>query len=170
MCFYLIFYNKCFSSSFQIFTGVCSVEETYRRNLRGDPKPTKQQQQLKEMLKESGKSIDFQKKFKFSSKILNDLYLAGKHFYSEMDEANIKREANISVATKLNQIHNHFNYLLKKSENKSELKSYDDIGFLNYQKYKNNSESFKELDEKLGNLLIYYLKKKYFLFFLFFFK
>lgn len=127
----------------------------YRRNLKGDPKPTKPQQKLNQISKSSQyqeTEIDSDKKFKFSEDILNQLYEAANFYYPNMQSRLVKKTVNANVSTKLNQLHHHFLYLSKKPTEKSLLKSYDDVEFLNYDKYKADPSLFTKLDEQLSNI------------------
>lgn len=53
------------------------------------------------------------------------------------------------MAKKLEQLNRHYEFLKGSTEFDEALKNYDDIGFKNYLKYRNNPNLFFQLDEEI---------------------
>lgn len=65
---------------------------------------------------------------------------------NELDHKIIKRELKRAVSKKLEQLNRHYEFLKGSAEFDKPLKSYDEIGFVNYLKYRNDPNLFFNLD------------------------
>ena len=125
-------------------TACCSVEQVYRRNLKGG----------KSKKKTENRDDNEVKKYPFDKNIISNIQDAVEFKFKLNTEASklVEQSIRTTLQTKLSQLNNHFQYLIDKSKPKCSIPDYDTIGFENYLIYKNNVLLFKSLDAKLdGN-------------------
>jgi hypothetical protein len=60
----------------------------------------------------------------------------------------------MKLQIKLNQLNNHFLNLIKSKNKKEALKGYDQVGFKEYEEYKEDPTKFFELDEEIDSLIL----------------
>lgn len=135
----------------QIFTALCSVEDTYRRNLKGRASTTTK-----------GKP-----KLAFDQTIIDDIYGAVEHYYGEhlkkieftslqeRQKFNWRSKVNEQINKKLGQLNRRFE-AMKKGEDKSELTEEDLVGFKDYAMYSDDPTAFEllnmEVDDELEKI------------------